>query len=219
MNRCSLVVLLLLPFCIYAQPKTDLGVNLAALMMGTGDVRADIHLTPGVALQLGAGVRNQNRNSEGKAPSFQALGDFIQQKNRAAYFSVGSRLTNPQEDVYEYPYMGFHLTGVWYQENLLPEDPLNGNPAVVHSTSGFKLGISTTIGFSLRLTSTLYADLAVQMGYSKPREDLLAYYLPGLGYSTFGYGYIGVKGGHLQPVITLRYTIIKDRRMRIREME
>lgn len=218
MKRYFPVLLLLLPFCIHAQPKTDLGVNMAALMMGTGDIRATMQMTPGISLELGAGVRNQNRNREGVAPGFQALGDFIQQKNRAAYFSVGGRLINPHEDVYEYPYMGFHLTGVWYQENLLPEDPLHGNPASV-STSGFKLGASTTIGFSLRISNILYIDLAAQMGYSKPRKDLLAYYLPGLGFSTFGYGYIGVRGGHLQPVITLRYTIIKDRRMRIREME
>ncbi|MEZ4772641.1 MAG: hypothetical protein R3D00_05605 [Bacteroidia bacterium] len=218
MKRCFPVLLLLLPFYTIAQPKTDLGVNIAALMMGTGDVRANMQMTPGISLELGAGVRNQNRNREGVAPGFHALSDFVQQKNRAAYFSAGGRLTNPSENDYEYPYMGFHLIGVWYQENLLPEDPLNSNPAL-KSVSGFKLGVSTTIGFSLRISSVLYIDLAAQMGYSKPRKDLLAYYLPGLGFSTFGYGYIGVRGGHLQPVITLRYTIIKDRRMRIREME
>ncbi|MEZ4826430.1 MAG: hypothetical protein R3C61_09065 [Bacteroidia bacterium] len=218
MKICYVVLLLLLPLCTFTQPKTDIGVNLAALLMGTGDVSANLQLTKGVSLQFGAGVRNQNRTDEGRVPGFQALTDFIQQKNRAAYLSFGGRLVNPVENEFEYPFIGFQLTGAWYQENLLPEDPLNNNPNA-QSVSGFKLGFSTTIGFSLRITPLLYTDLAVQMGYSKPREDILAYYLPGLGYSTYGYGYIGVKGGHLQPVISLRYTLIKDRRVRIREKE
>lgn len=218
MRRLCLITLLLIPYSLMAQSKTELGINVASFLAGTLDIRASRQMTPALSLQLGTGLRLQGRDPEGRLRALDGLSDYVQQRNTGAYFSVGGRLINPQEDEYEYPYIGFHLIGVYYKDDLLPEytPPAGQNPETV---SGLKLGFSTTIGFSFRLTPRMYLDLAAQMGYSPPREDLLAYYLPGMGYSTFGFGYIGVRGGHIQPVITLKYTLIQDQRRKLYDVE
>ncbi|MEZ4850424.1 MAG: DUF3575 domain-containing protein [Bacteroidia bacterium] len=216
MYRYYLLAWLVVPIFVLAQPKTDLGINVTPLAVGTVDFQGGMKLNPSFWLQFSGGFRAQSKKSSDPLRT-RFLESYSQLKNYGAFLSIGGRLVNPLEDEYEFPFIGFHLTGVYYNETLTPDDPSGGLPP--RNVQGIKLGLSTTIGFSLRINPRLYADLAIQMGYSKPRNDLLAYYLPGMGYSTFGYGFIGVKGGHIQPIIAFKYTIVRDRREVIRDKE
>ena len=114
--------------------------------------------------------------------------------------------------------MSFALTGLHLREEVL-QPAQNGNDPELVIYQGWKIGASMTIGFTIRLRSRLHVDLAMQMGYSPPREELLQYYYPGLGFSIYSPSAWGFRGGHLQPLIALKYSLIQDRRERLYHME
>lgn len=174
---------------------------------------------PSMSIQFGSGIRVQSRS--GKDPvSFGFLSDYIAEENKAAYFSVGTRFSNPVE--WDYPYIAFEVVGAYFNETIIPPVPDIGqtNP-LARNVKDFKIGINANIGFMLKLADRFYLDLGIEMGYTPPRpkHDVLAYYLPGMGASTFGLGKIGFDGGHVQPTFSIKYLIKKDKRIRIREMK
>jgi len=172
-----------------------------------------------MALQVGTGFRLQSRSGEDPvSPRF--LSGYIAEKNKAAYLSIGTRFSNPVE--WDYPYIAFEIVGAYFNEIIIPPTPNIGHShPVARSVKDVKIGINANIGFMLRLANKLYLDLGVEMGYSPPRpkHDVLAYYLPGMGASTFGLGRVGVDGGHFQPTLAIKYLIKKDKKIRIREMK
>lgn len=217
MNRWVCLPLFLLPFALYGQKSLQLGVNITPLVMNTLEVRGDIGINRNFSIQTAAGFRTQTRN-ESAVIRVQALQGYIQEQNRAGFISVGGRLFNAEDNPYEVPFIGVSLTMAYYSDKILETDRGPNAPPPILS-EGLQIGATANIGFSIRINADLYLDLAMQMGYSPARRDLLQYYFPGAGYSTFGPGVLGVKGGHLQPQITLKYTVIKDKRQRIWEME
>lgn len=193
-----------------AQESTWLGIQLTPLAIGTLDLHLERHLTPTASLHIGAGFRSQQIDR--REPRVKLLSDFSNLGNTAAYSSLALRLANPETGT-DYPYVQFGLTGIWYQDQYLT---ILGEQRI---SQGVGWGPSATIGYLIHVDDRWKFDLGLQMGYSAPRQDLLAYYYPGLGYSTFGPGRYGVKGGHVQPVVVLTYKIIQSKRERIRLAE
>lgn len=208
--------LLGLPLLGIGQRRTYLGLNLAPLVMGTADLRLETMLHPKVSLQLAGGARWQGRVN-GDTNSLGFLGDYTAQRNRAVFLGVGARFVHQDPLDYEYPFMAIDLTGMYLHDDYLARDPQGQLTAM--ETKGFHWGASFSMGFVLRLAENLRLDLAGQMAYSPARPEFLAYYLPNVGYTTFGYSYIGAKSFHLQPIVTLKYNIIKGQRQRIREVD
>lgn len=217
MNRWVFLPLFLLSCTIYGQRSLQLGLNVTPLIMNTVELRGEYDLTSHIALQGGAGFRAHARN-ESAIIRIQALQSYVQERNQAAFISLGGRIFNAEDNPYEVPFIGLSVTLGYYRDEILETDR-GPSPPVTQIAEGFQIGLSANIGFDIRISSKLHLDLAMQMGYSPPREELLQYYNSGLGFSTYGPGVLGVKGGHLQPQITLKYTVIKDKRQRIWEME
>ncbi|MEO0898528.1 MAG: hypothetical protein AAFY71_19095 [Bacteroidota bacterium] len=216
MRQFVLLIVLLLPALSFCQLRTHVGVNVPAAMVGTLDIRSEIQMAPRFSLQLATGIRHQN-NEDRAEPRIRALSDYINLLNQGLFLSVGGRLYEQDLSDYQYPFIAFDLTGVYYRDRYLSQDA-QGN-SIKEEATGFRIGGTATIGFVVRITEYINADLGIQFGYSPPRRDLLAYYHPGMGYMTFGLGVLGVKGGHIQPLIALRYNIIRDKRQRIHSME
>lgn len=193
-----------------AQNGTFLGLQVTPIGIGTLDIHLEERLSNTISLHLGTGFRTQRLDR--RDPGVRILSDFSTLTNTGAYTSLGIRLFNPETGV-DYPYVQFGMTAVWYRDQYL--DNL-GNPIVAKEITW---GSSATIGYVINFNTRWQLDLGLQMGYSPPRRDLLAYYYPGLGYSTFGLGRYGVVGGHVQPVITLKYKIRLGKRERLREIE
>ncbi|MDX2285660.1 MAG: DUF3575 domain-containing protein [Bacteroidia bacterium] len=214
--RLACWVLILIPAFVYGQRQAHLSLNLAPLIMGTGELRGEWQLANSLSFEAALGMRWQG--TQLSEPQLGALSQYIQPKNRGGFMSAGFRTFTKAANPYQYPFFAFNLTGVYYDEEIIVPDYTTGTYQI-EAASGVRLGGSATLGFNLWISNRLNMDLALQMGYSKPREDLLAYYYPGMGYSTFGYGIIGVKGGHVQPVIALRYVIREDPRDKLRRME
>ncbi len=194
-----------------------MGINAPAFLLGTLDLRSEIQLAPKFSLQLGSSFRYQD-NQQRKEPRIKALSNYVELLNQGISLSVGGRLYEQDLSDYQYPFIAFDLTGVYYREKYLTEAP-GGGGLTEQEVSGLRLAATATIGFVLRVSDYINMDLGIQFGYSPPREDLLAYYYPGVGYMTFGLGALGVKGGHIQPVFSIRYNIIRDKRQRIHGME
>ena len=211
----SLFLLLLcgmiLPQPLAAQGGTHVGLQVTPLAIGTMDLQAEQRLTNTVSLVFNTGFRTQQIDR--REPRVRLLSDFSNQSNSAAFMGIGVRLFNPETGV-DYPYVQFNLTGLWYKDSYL--DRPSGHPKV---SQGIAWGPSATIGYLINIDLHWQIDLGLQMGYSVPRQDLLAYYYPGLGYSTFGLGKYGVVGGHVQPVVTVKYKIRLDRRERLYETD
>ncbi|TAE50867.1 MAG: hypothetical protein EAZ89_11190 [Bacteroidetes bacterium] len=208
--------MLLFPFLIHAQVRTHLGVNLTSLPLQTLDLRADFELAKNFALQIGSGFRYQ-QHSVDQPPRLSVLNNYIQLKNTSAFLSVGGRIFN-RIGLYDYPYMSFDVTGVYFDESIKTYDDVS-NSIIPMEVSGFRLGASATLGFVIRITPRLFTDLGLQFGYAKPREELVSYFFPGMGYSTYGYGILGVRGGHINPVVSLKYNIVQDRRQRLHQRD
>jgi hypothetical protein len=178
------------------------------------DIRYERQMAKSFALQAGAGVRLQNRDSS-IIPPFGFLKNYVEVHNYGAYLSAGGRIFDRNST--EYPYLALDVIGAYYDERIQSDD---GNGGVsIWDADGVKVGGTLTIGFVTEILSRVHMDVALQFGYTPPRKDINAYYLPGFGYSTYGLGIIGVKGGHLQPIVNLKYDLFKDPRQRIREME
>ena len=219
MRWCLLLIYLVVPFIVPGQNRTYVGINVTPLILNTLDIRAEHQLTRYFSVQMGVGFRAQSRDSTWQ-PRVKALQDFIHLKDQAAFLSIGARLFDrPERWATEYPYISFELVGAYYNEWYLPYNEPN-MPTKINAR-GAKFGGSVQIGFVSELVDRLHVDVALQMGYSKarPSDDLLSYYIPSMGYTVFGLDIIGVKGGHLQPIITIKYNLVKDKRKRIRSKD
>ncbi len=199
-----------LPFLVCAQRSTHLGVQVAPMAIGTLDIHVEQRLTNTVSLHLATGFRTQRIDR--REPRVILLSDFFHQSNSGAFLSLGLRLFNPETGE-DFPYVQFGLTGLSYKDRYI------GSGGQTEVSSGWAWGPSATIGYVIHANTYWEVDLGLQMGYSAPRTDLLAYYYPGLGYSTFGLGRYGVRGGHVQPVITVKYKIRLDERERLYEVD
>ncbi|MEM9983692.1 MAG: hypothetical protein AAF804_01225 [Bacteroidota bacterium] len=211
-------ILLLLASCssLIAQIRTDVGINLTPLLVNSLDVQAEWQLAPTFSLVANTGLRYQTLDAE-QDPMFGVLASYVQPSNFGTYLGISGRFFNQEVNEYQYPFIQFGLVGSYYNETLMVADQSGDMVSV--PAQGFQLGVTSTIGFTIRLTERAKLDLALQMGYSKPREDVLIYYLPGLGYSTYGVDFISVKGAHLTPMVTFKYNILQTKRERIRNME
>ncbi len=212
MFRMLMYVVLLFPVLCWAQRNTYIGINIAPLLVNTLDLRFEHQINHFISLQLATGMRFQ-QISPGETPRIAPLEDYLQPENKAISLSLGVRLTGPQPS--DYPYISFDITHVHYWEEIIPRIP-NRNQGFT-SVNDTKLGLMITIGMVNRITPRLFLDVGIQFGYAQPRSDLLAYYFPGMGYTTFGFIKYGVEGGHFQPILTLKYNLVKNRRMRLRD--
>ncbi|MFK7922965.1 MAG: hypothetical protein AB8H47_13460 [Bacteroidia bacterium] len=215
MNKTILCLLLLLPLRLWAQERTFVGINLAPLLINTFDFRAERQLSPVFNLQLAAGFRHQKVEQE-NSPRVALLKDYIDESNDGAFLSIGGRIFNDSANPYEFPYIALNLNANWYRDRVL--DRSLPTPTTVQY-DGWKLGGTFTLGFVIYIMDRLYVDLGLQIGYSPMRADLLSYYLGGMGYTTFGSNRFSLEGAHFQPVITLKYEIVQDKRARLRDQE
>jgi len=204
------VFLLLMSIPGFTQNGTFLGLQVTPIGIGTMDIHLEERLSNTISLHIGTGFRTQRLDR--RDPGVRILSDFSNLSNTGAYSSLGIRLFNPETGA-DYPYVQFGMTAVWYRDRFIDDI---GSTIVSNEITW---GTSTTIGYIINFNTRWQLDLGLQMGYSPPRQDLLAYYFPGLGYSTFGLGRYGVVGGHVQPVITLKYKIRLGKRERLREVE
>ncbi|WP_409286227.1 DUF3575 domain-containing protein [Pontibacter sp. G13] len=200
-----------------AQSHLELGWNVGSLFIGTLDLKSELGVSPGINLRLGMGLRAQSYPIEQVAQN-RIFAFYRQPRNLGSFISVGFRAWNPTDNPYQYPYLALDVVGIHYRETLLVR-PNGQTPAHPSNIRGWTAGISATLGFVLRLARKWHMDAGIQLGYAPPREELLSYYHPGIGFSTFGSGIIGIKGGHIQPILALRYTLQTAHTQRIREME
>ncbi|MEM6804940.1 MAG: hypothetical protein AAF696_26315 [Bacteroidota bacterium] len=218
-TRSILLFWVLFPCISICQDQTLVGLNLSPLLINTVDIQFERHVMPSIALQLGTGFRLQSRSGEDPvSPGF--LSDYIALRNRGAYLSLGARFSTPDE--WDYPYIAFEVVTSYFNENIVPPPPGPGLPSMPpRHVKDFKVGVNANIGFMLRVANKLYLDVGIEMGYTspRPRHDVLAYYLPGMGISTFGLGRVGVEGGYFQPTLAVKYLLKRDKRIRIREMK
>lgn len=210
-------LLLALPLCLYSQKRTYLGLNVSSFVFQGLDIRAERHINRSTSLHLGLGMRFQSRDV-GERLRFAALQGYVQPKNNAVSLLAGIRFFNLPERGQEFPYLELDLIGVYFDETLEVFDN-RGNITGTKDIDGLNLGISATFGYVVWLGSRFRMDIGLQLGFSKPRDEPLAYYYPLMGFTTFGFNQIGIEGGHLQPVINFKYLLIQDKRDRIREME
>lgn len=210
------VFLVGLPAVVFAQKSTYLGINLASLATQSAEVRSEFQISRILSLQAATGFRFQQRDP-GQKTFFQGLNPYIQQKNNALFFSGGMRIYEAVSGRYDYPFFAAEASLIYFSDEFLSTDA-SGSRVVVRS-EGWRTSFTGAMGFVIRLGARTDLDLALQMGYAPPRRDLLSYYFPGTGYSTFGYAVVGFRGGHIQPQITLKYQIVRSRRDRIRDME
>ncbi len=211
MNRL-LSLLLFLPLISFAQRPLTVGLNVTPLVIGTLDLQVEKPLGKITALQFGAGFRAQN--SRNKTGSFLRMFDrFHALENNAFYFSVGGRIFEMPAPDHEYSYMAFDVFGIYYNETIKNIDHS------IEQKKGFNVGASLTFGMVFPLPGRFTIDLGLRMGYFPPREEPPIYFLPGIGFTTLGLDLIGVKGGHVLPLVMVKYNLIKDKRTRIREQE
>lgn len=211
--RLRFVLLCLFPLALFAQPRTYVGLNVAPLAVGTFDLRIERQMDPGVNLQIGAGFRASVRDTNESA-FFPALNRFSALRNRGGFLSLGLRVF--EQNPYEFPYASVDVIAAYYREQVYAGSGLSTE------IQGFDLGATLTLGFVFRLFPRMFADLGLQGGYMTPRRQLPTppdYYVPGAGYSTFGFDLLSIRGLHLQPVLTLKYNLVRDRRDLIREKE
>ncbi|MEO0469321.1 MAG: hypothetical protein AAF206_06870 [Bacteroidota bacterium] len=217
MRRLLVIVCLLPPLLSTGQNNTFVGLNLAPLILNTLDLRFEQEIYPFASVQAGFGIRNQ-RLGDDTFNRISFLRNYVQRRNGGGYLSVGGRIFSKADNRYQYPYIGLDFIASYYNENVFVNNP-NFSPVGFRDVNAVKFGTSVTIGFVLWINDRLYVDAGIQMGYSTARRDILTYYLPGLGYSTFGAGRYGVRGGHVQPILRFKYNLFPDRRTRIREKD
>ncbi len=209
MHHIIWYALMVIPLFSWGQRDMYIGINVAPILVNTLDLRFEYPTSSFMALEGGLGFRVQGREI-GETPRIAPLKDYIQPRNRAAFFSFGARVFTPQSG--NYPYISLNFSMIRYSEDIWPRNATPRQPISVEDN----IWASTlTIGFVSSLAPRWDLDVGIQFGYSPPREDLLAYYYPGAGYTSFGFGKWGVEGGHFQPVVTFKYNLVKNRRYRI----
>ena len=185
------------------------GVNVAPLLVNTMDVRFEYPVSNAWALEAGLGFRRQSRGIN-ETPRIAPLKDYIQPKNQAAFLLIGARVFT--QNSINYPYIAFNFSMIRYEENIFPRNSTASQPVNVTDNIW---ATTLTVGLVSKLAPRWDLDVGIQFGYSPPREDLLAYYYPGAGYTSFGFGKWGVEGGHFQPVVTFKYNLAKNKRLRL----
>lgn len=215
MNRLLGLCLCLLPLGLFAQKRTVVGVNFSPLLINTLDLRVEQQMNSIFSFQFAAGFRSQTVG-ENNSPRIDLLRDYIHVEDRGLFLSVGGRIFNSSPETYEYPYIALDLTGVYFKD-VFSNHPDFTEP--LKTFADWKLGGSMTLGFVITISNRLYADLALQLGYSPMRPYAESYYLGGLGYTTFGPNRFSFEGAHFQPIITLKYVLLRDKRERIRDKE
>ncbi len=205
---------LAVPAMLPAQSRTYLTCNAPALLIGTLDLELEQQLSRTLSWQLSGGFRSQRLGPDGK-PLLSLLTDYVQLRNQGAFLGAGIRLSDPFFNDYEYPFICLDLVGSYFNEDIAIR-PSPRQPFETQRVQGVRFGVVATLGFTLRLSERFYFEPALQLAYSPPRSDLLAYYLPGIGYTLFGYGFLGFPGAHMQPLLSLKYTLIRSQRDRLR---
>ena len=185
------------------------GINVAPLLVNTLDLRFEYPASNFWALEGGFGFRTQSRGIN-ETPRIAPLKDYIQPSNRAAFLLLGARIFS--QNSINYPYISFNFSMIRYEENIFPRNSTTTQPVSVANNIW---ATTLTVGLVSRLAPRWDLDVGIQFGYSPPREDLLAYYYPGAGYTSFGFGKWGVEGGHFQPVLTFKYNLAKNKRLRL----
>lgn len=186
------------------------GINVAPLLVNTLDLRIEYPVSDFWALEGGLGFRVQSRDID-ETPRIAPLKDYIQPKNRAAFLTLGARVFT--RSTINYPYIAFNFSMIRYSEEVIPRNSPASLPINVEDNIW---ATTLTVGLVSSLAPRWDLDVGIQFGYSPPREDLLAYYYPGAGYTSFGFGKWGVEGGHFQPVVTFKYNLAKNKRWRLR---
>jgi hypothetical protein len=216
MKKIFLPILLACCSILSAQVRTDIGINLTPLLLNNLDLQAEWQFTESFSLVANTGLRYQTLNPEAEAP-IRVLGEYVHPSNFGTYFAVGGRWFNHEVNEYQYPFIQVGLVGSYYEEDIFTR-AADGN-LTQRNASGVRLGLSTTIGFVIRITQRAHLDLAMQMAFTKAREDLLNYYMPGMGYTTYGLDAISIKGAHFQPRVVFKYNIRQTKRQRIHNMK
>ncbi|MFK7968980.1 MAG: DUF3575 domain-containing protein [Bacteroidia bacterium] len=209
MLRYFIFSLIILPTVIFAQQKTYIKLNTAALVMGTLELDVEKHLSDISALEFGIGVRKQRLDS-GQTAGFQSLARFRGEQNFNLSGMVGIRFF--ENNPYEHPFIAFRLTGAYYNEDVrLASEELQ-------NFSGFRIGATLVLGVSFPLGDRMGLDAGIQAGYASPRKlpEPGNYYFPYMGYAVSDFNIVSVPGGHFQPVFAFRYKIQESRRDRIR---
>jgi len=216
MRQLSFLILMCVINLGFSQVRTELGVNLTPLLLNSLDLQAEWQLAPTFSLVANTGIRHQTLGDDQEAP-IRVLENYVHPRNTGAYLSVGGRFFNKEVNEYQFPFVQFGLVGSYSYETILKMNDADVWEKV--PSSRFQFGITTTIGVTLRMSERAHVDLALQMGYTKPREDISLYYTPGMGYTTYGIDAISIRGAHLQPMLVFKYNILQDKRQRIRSME
>lgn len=210
MKPYLLLILLLPPCCGWGQQRARLGLQVTPLALGTVDLHWEQEILRTLSWQAGMGVRYQELGV--RDPRVGPLSNFVDRQNVGGYLAAGLRLFDPETGI-DYPYLQFTLVASWYNEQFMPPG------GSLTRSRGWLLGGTATFGYQVKLADRWHLDLGLQMGYAPPREDQLSYYATGMGYSTFGLGRYGVRGGHVQPVILLKYLIRMNARDRLYDTE
>lgn len=216
MRKILLLLSLASVFQLTAQIRTDVGVNLTPLLLNSLDVQAEWQLQPTFSLVAQTGIRYQTQEPD-QPVTISPLSEYMQPRNVGGFVSLGGRFFNREVNEYQYPFIQLNLVGSYYDEELLNLDD-DGN-FYRSATRGFRVGVSSTIGFVIRVTNRASLDLAVQVGYTPPRDDIHIYYIPGMGYTTYGIDAISVKGAHVNPMFVFKYNIFQTPREKMYNME
>lgn len=216
MKKFTLLLFLVSTYTLSAQIRTDVGVNLTPLLLNSLDVQAEWQVLRTFSIVGQTGLRYQTQAID-QPPRIGPLAEFMQPRNVGAYVGLAGRWFNPEVNEYQYPFVQLGFMASYYDEELLRID---GNGEFYRqAAAGVQFGITSTIGFVIRLTERANLDLALQMGYAPPREDVQIYYTAGMGYTTYGVDAISIPGAHLQPMITFKYNIQQSRRQRIYQQD
>lgn len=211
MRRSTYILwVFLLPILCLGQKKTTLGLNVLPLAVNAVEVKMERFLLHNLSVQVGTGFRVQNRNLE-DVDKVLLLDRFIHEKNANAFLSTGFRLFDPSLN--EYPYMGLQVTGFYFDETYQHTDQ------EFIQNKGLGWGFTFNLGYLFHIGKRLSLDLGMQIGYAPPRNKPEFYYYPGIGYTTLGLDVIGYKGGHIQPLFMVNYTLVRDPRSKMLEQE
>lgn len=210
------LIALCVPQLVFCQYSRYVGINFTPTVLKTYEFRYEQRIRPGISLEGGIATRIQNREL-GKDLLVGAFEPYVAKHNFGIGAAAGVRLYNWDE--YEYPYWNVMLTTAYFNEGIVIEDTL-GAPISVDKQQGMRLGLTSTLGMVLNLPGQFKLDVGIQAGYTPPRKaPPLNYYLPAFGYNTYGGALLAIPGLHLQPVLTLKYDLVRDKHDEIKKQE
>jgi len=209
-----------LPLTSFAQYSTYVGLNFTPLIIKTYEAHLEKRVTKSASLEVGTGFRLQNRELNGEL-ILPAMKSYVAKRNFGAFVTVGGRIYN--WDKYEYPYFGLHLIASYYNEDIVfARADSAGVVYDIRPSKGVSFGVSGVLGMVLNLPGRFKLDIAGQMTYHKVRDRAKDappnYYLAGMGYNTYATSF-EIPSLLFQPVVTLKYDIVKNRRDELRKQE